>query len=237
MNRHDPWAHRRGEPRLFIVCWAVYLLAASITSLGGTVWVGMVATDVYRPAARIMLGLAGLGVAVLWPMVRLCQAAPQRPVEAFAVDMTVVAMPVMVVAMAQSLPWMGAWPPQVSVVLSMVFVGWTLIVGALLLAYFSRPERRTPRWVCMLLVVALAGAGPAFAWGAAWAWPVVPSAYADLGLLASPITAPFEAVRDRAWSGFYARVERAHWVLAGAILAGGIVAVAAAARRCAPRHI
>jgi hypothetical protein len=230
VNRHDPWAHRRGEPRLFIVLWALYLLVASMTSLSGTVWSGLVATDVYRPAARIMLGLAGFGIAVLWPMVRLCQAPPERPAEAFSVDMAVVALPVIVVALAQSLPWMGAWPPEVSVVLSMVFLGWTLLVGALLLAYFAKPRTpRTPRWVWMLLIVALAGAGPAFAWCAAWASPLVPRAYADLGLLASPVTAPFEAVRDRAWSGFYARVETPHWWLAGAILALGAGALAWAA--------
>src|SRR5262245_56761146 len=68
-----PWSHRRGEPRTFAAIWLLFLFAATILSVGAVGLFGLVSTDVYRPAARVMLEIVTVGVVILWPMVRLSQ--------------------------------------------------------------------------------------------------------------------------------------------------------------------
>src|ERR1043166_1453153 len=95
----DPWAHRRGEPRTFAALWLLFLFAATILSVGAVGIFGLMSTDVYRPAARVMLEIVAIGVVVLWPMVRLSQAAPAFPLRAMLGDAVVVLVP------AQAVIW------------------------------------------------------------------------------------------------------------------------------------
>lgn len=204
-----------------MVLWTLFLFFASILSLGGAGFLGVLNADIYRPAARTLLAVAGVGIAVLWPMVRLSQEAPPRPRAAFALDAMVVVVPALAVVWAQGLPWMAGWSFEVSAVISVVFVAWALLVGGALAWYFTRLQEAAPRWVWMLVLLGAALLGP----GAALLTPHSSPAPAhlpqptDLALMVSPITAPFEAARNRAWSGLTAQVGPEHWGAALGLLA------------------
>ena len=204
----DRWAHRRGEPRQFVVWWSAYLLVSSMLSLGGMGFIGLVGYEVFRPATIILLAMAGLGIGTLWPMVRLSQAAPSDAAGAFALDGFVVAVPALVVLAAQSMPWMAGWPASVSLTIAACFTTWTAAIAALLSVYFMRYEQVLPRWSWMLLTLVLVIAGPLAAAAAA---PLGASPrLLEIFLMLSPITAPFEAAADRTWLGVAARVESHH---------------------------
>src|SRR5262245_41002258 len=103
----DPWAHRRGEPRTLAALWLLFLFAATILSVGAVGLFGLVSTDVYRPAARVMLEIVTIGVVVLWPMVRLSQEAPKFPLRAMLGDCLVILLPTQAVIWPQALTWMA----------------------------------------------------------------------------------------------------------------------------------
>ncbi len=212
MTPTDRWAHRRAEPRQFVVFWTLFLFLASILALGGTGFIGLVQPDLYRPAARILLAVAGTGIALLWPMVRLSQVAPDRPRASFALDAAVVVAPAVGVAMAQCLPWMAGWPLSAGMVISTVFAAWGVLIGGALAWYFTHLEHAVPRWAWMALLSLAAAIGPAFA----LTWPDVSpenprESRVNIALMASPITAVFEACADRSWSGTPAMVGPEHW--------------------------
>lgn len=203
----DPLAHRRGEPRLFIVFWTIYLLIASAISLGPLGFHGLAGTDSYRPNATLLLSLCGCGLGLLWPMVRLSQARPGRPFWAFAIDGIAIALPACVVVVSQSMPWMAAWNPYESALMIVSYITWAMfIVCALSLAMHSGTTivggqswvfnatsvnalRSRGGWMTMIAV--LVAVGPLCAG--------VMSSYTQSGwavkvaLLASPISAPYAA--------------------------------------------
>lgn len=223
--RKDPWAHRRGEPRTFAALWIVYLFASALVSLGAGGSLGLIATDVYRASARVLVVLAGVGIALLWPMLRLSQEPPSRPFRAMIHDFIVVAAPLQAIAWPQVLPWMAAWPLPVVGALGAHFAAWSLIIAGLL-AIFLEGARRNPsslRSGCMALIVALALAAPLVRVCSGSLLPdeTRPSP-PDLLLTASPITGAWEIVRDRSWSGVAARVSTAQWALLAAEAALGI---------------
>jgi hypothetical protein len=213
-GRYDRWAHRRVEPRQFVVWWSFYLLAASMISLGSLGFIGYVGFEVFRPAARILLTMSGIGIAVLWPMVRLSQEPPRSPWSAFSLDGFVMVVPALVVLATQSMPWMAGWTPIVAFAIGLSYLVWTIVAAAGLATYFTRLETTVPRWVCMLGFVLLVCAPPL---AAMILGPLgLPSQAMDVMLMASPLTAAFEATSDRAWLGVAAHVETRH--LLGAAL-------------------
>lgn len=126
----DPWAHRRGEPRIFAFFWTLYLLASVV---GSVMWLAGSASlqpDAYGPAARIMLVAIAVGVTILWPMTRLCQEAPQRPLRACIVDTIVVVAPVQMVVWP--LAFLAAWPVDVIAATAALLGVWGMMTGALL---------------------------------------------------------------------------------------------------------
>jgi len=216
----DRWAHRRGEPRTFAALWLAYLFGAIAFSLGGVGLFGLLATDVYRPAARTLLTLAAVGVAVLWPMARLSQEAPKRPLRALLVDLLVMVVPVQAVIWPQAFPWMAGWPLSVAAALAGLFLAWTGLMSGLLAVYFAASQcgrfRPMPRWGMMLLVMLVVLAGPAVA----VTTPIASRAavgvdVADPWLVSSPMTAVYELTRDRSWSGQSARIGPGHWLAVG----------------------
>jgi hypothetical protein len=211
----DRWAHRRGEPRLFIVWWTFYLLSASALSFGGMGFIGLVGFEVYRPAAVILLSMVGIGMGLLWPMVRLSQVAPSDTAGSFALDAFVLVMPALVVLAAQAMPWMAGWPASVGLSIGVSFVSWVVLIASLLHVYFAT-VRTLPRWVWMLVMLGLVLAGPIIAAPAAAAG-VSPLVVESL-LMMSPITAPFEAARDRLSLGVTAQVETHHFIAAASVL-------------------
>jgi hypothetical protein len=209
----DPWAHRRGEPRTFAAIWLLFLFAATILSVGAVGIFGLASTDVYRPAARVMLEVVTVGIVVLWPMVRLSQEAPKRPIRALILDALVILVPAQAVLWPQALSWMAGWPIEVVGAAAGLLSGWGLLISGLLALYFAAespasPRREVlPRWAMMALIILLIGIGPvAFALrsrgpaagpGADW-------------LMSSPLTGIYEITRDRLWTGHSAAIDQRH---------------------------
>ena len=127
----DPWSHRRGEPRMFAFLWLMYLL---VVVLGGIAWLGRssgLGVGAHRPTVRTLLLMTLIGVAVLWPMVRLSQFAPPWPRWRWVLaDVFVVGGPVLL--LIWPLSFVSAWPPRVPMVLSAGVVVWTVLVGGLI---------------------------------------------------------------------------------------------------------
>src|SRR5947207_1904454 len=78
-RRADPWAHRRGEPRIFAFLWTLFLFAATGFTFMAAVSMGGTSADVMRPATRALLAVTAAGVVLIWPMVRLSQAPDEHP--------------------------------------------------------------------------------------------------------------------------------------------------------------
>lgn len=220
-DRHDHLAHRRAEPRQFTVLWTVYLLIASAVAIGQSGFLGMIQPEVYQPAARTLMAVAGAGICLLWPMVRLSQAAPTDPRSAFALDAAVVFIPTQAILWSQCLPWMAGWPGSVAGTISLEFAAWSILVGGFLAWYFTRLERRMPRWVFMGFLLCMASAGPVIAVGA-MASRFAGGFAVNVGLAVSPLTFAFEAAADRSWSGATASVSAFHWLMVIPQMAAGV---------------
>ncbi len=208
----DPYAHRRGEPRTFIALWIILLFSAIAMTLGGVGMLGLLSAEVYRPAAQRLLVMVMAAIVIIWPMIRLSQDAPAHPARAFLVDAIAVLVPVQAIVWPQSLPWMAAWPLQVTACLTLWIASWTLAVAGLLTWCFARGDARRflPRWAAMCAIVAICLTAPLIE-----AFRRVSDADAnpdiDFWLLASPLTAVLDITADRSWSGQAARVSPAHW--------------------------
>jgi hypothetical protein len=214
----DRWAHRRGEPRTFAAAWILFLFGATVVSVGAVGAFGLLSADVYRPAARVMVEITAVGLAVLWPMVRLSQETPRQPLRAMAQDLIVMLGPVQAVVWPQALVWMAAWPVSVVLCLDLFVCGWGVLIGGLLATYFLRP--RVGRWAMMALLLLLVLVGPVVAAlrqpGAAAAMDPALSQPAVEWMMSSPLTGVYEITRDRSWTGLHARVDARHW--AGVVL-------------------
>ncbi len=215
---HDPFAHRRGEPRTFIALWVALLLASIAITLGGVGMLGLLATDVYRPAARRLLVIIMVACVVLWPMLRLSQTPPRRPARAFLVDALAILVPLQAIVWPQSLPWMAAWPVEVSACIALWFVGCALVVAGGLAWFFAGERPVCPPWAMMTLFVAVALAGViACAVRPAAELDGDPQRSLDVWMMASPVTGVWEVTEDRGWSGDAARVSAGHWWAVGAV--------------------
>ncbi len=132
-TRHDPWAHRRGEPRVFALAWSLYLLAA-VT--GAIVWIvrGQTTASAAGPAARIVLVVINIGIVVGWPMVRLSQRSPrdERPPRSASgsalVDMLIVFVPAQVIVWPLS--WVARWPLEIAAAIVGLMAAWSLLTCA-----------------------------------------------------------------------------------------------------------
>jgi len=165
----DPWAHRRGEPRLFAFLWTIYLLVA----VGGSLlWLSrstVISTSTYGPAARIMLLVVAAGSAVLWPMVRLSQASPRGSgVRAAMADVVVVLFPMQI--MLWPLVMLAQWPAGIVAALALMSTLWVLLTGGVIALGTSGPCVRSPherglgeRAAWMVVCIVLVAAAPTFA--------------------------------------------------------------------------
>lgn len=207
-GEYDRWAHRRGEPRQFVVWWSAYLLVSSILAMGGMGFIGLAGYEIFRPAVQILLTMTAVGLAILWPMVRLSQEGPSRPLESFALDGLVLLIPGLAVLATQCMPWMAGWPPRVGLTVAASYVAWAAASAGLLTGYFTRWEGRLSRWALMAAIVALAGLGPVLALAAMWLGAA--EGAVEFLLMLSPLTATLEATRDRSWLGVAAEVSGHH---------------------------
>lgn len=129
----DPWAHRRGEPRLFAVLWMIYVIVAVLGSVQWVLQTTDLSPGAYAPAARIMLAVIAAGATILWPMTRLSQAAPSpaRAIPAaILADVLVVLLPAWMVVVP--LVGMAGWPIDIVAALAIMLGGWVYLVGGLL---------------------------------------------------------------------------------------------------------
>jgi hypothetical protein len=223
----DPWAHRRGEPRTFAAAWILFLFAVAVIALAGVGVAGLVSVDVYRSASRVMMVAAGAGIGLVWPMLRLSQEVPARPVRAMGHDLLLVTLPVVAMVLPQSLPWMAGWPVLVSLVLAANLSAWALLLSGLLAIMLGELARRPglPRWALMALLVLLVLGVPLRAVGRPARLPEgAGPAPPDPLLLASPVTAPLEVLADRGWTGRAAVAQPAHAWSAAIIAGAGLLA-------------
>lgn len=229
--RGDRWAHRRGEPRLFVFLWTMYLFCATVLTLAAVSAAGYLTVDRYRPAGTLLLATVVAGIVLLWPLVRLSQTMPGTRAGAFAgavQDYFVVMLPAQAVIWPQ---WsLAGLPGGVVAALSVNVAAWGLVVGALL-AHATIPRVRGSRdptgmstpgrtaWMLVFVGVAAAGAGPLLAWVGDPSG-VLPEARRTW--LLSPVTSVFEHLADRSWTGRPAAVTWAHWRASGVVALGAM---------------
>ena len=178
----DPWAHRKGEPRLFTLLWAIYLLIAAMGTIFATRTIGPPTPTSYRIGCLSMLSVVAIGGVVLWPAVRLSQRSPEHPFRAVGADLAVILLPTQTVVWP--MPLLTHWPWDTTAAMALSLTAWVLAIGGVV----ARTVRRGPgaaRGLVMLGICVAAFAGPALGLlGAARGmWSPRP------GLLASPLTA------------------------------------------------
>jgi hypothetical protein len=201
----DPWAHRRGEPRLFALLWSVYLFGAALTTVMRIPVLGMSEPRFIQEKARMLLLLIAVGLTLLWPMVRLSQARPRKPAIAALVDMFALLAPAQ--AVIWPLKWLGDWGWDVTAGANLMLASWTLLVGAHVAIGASTPAGLA-RSVWMALVVLLVCGAPVAAGIAGLAHIATPDELA----LASPMTGVYAITT--APSGLSASMDASMWVAA-----------------------
>lgn len=162
--KRDPWAHRRGEPRVFAFLWTMYVLVAVAGSVLWLATTGRFTATGYGPAARIMLVVVSAGVTLVWPMTRLSQQRPEGSViVAAVVDVLVVLFPVQMVLWP--LVFMAGWPASVVLAVAVQFLVWTVLIGGMIAVGLSAGDgARGLEWRLwtMVAVVGLVFAVPLF---------------------------------------------------------------------------
>ncbi len=231
-NRDDPWAHRRGEPRLFAFFWTFYVL---LSVAGSVTWLArssVVTVGAYGPAARIMLVVVAVGMVVLWPMARLSQASPERnSLLPMLADLIVVQLPVQIVVWP--LYVLANWPRDIIHAVAAIMGVWGVLAGGVIaLALGGRPVTlvRDPRlggrvgWMVLVLVLLLSA-------------PLVEAVMFARGAeppkwltMISPITA-IPALTGRGLIGPGAPVSQIQWDAIFTTLSVGVFAWALAALR------
>ena len=138
----DPWAHRRGEPRLFAFFWLIYILIAIVGSVLWVSQVTIVSASSFSPAARIMLVVVAVGATILWPMVRLSQASPRaRAISHVFADTLVVLFPIQLIVWP--LVVLAAWPFTIVLAIAATLAAWVALCGGLLaIALSGQPAVR-----------------------------------------------------------------------------------------------
>jgi len=222
----DPWAHRRGEPRGFAVLWMIFLLVSTLLvfmTLGDPV---RVTAEGYRQGARMLITVIAIGITVLWPMLRLSQmSAIGGGPAVVAKDLVILLVPLQAVLWPQAI--ITGWTVSSVAATAVVTFSWALIVGALLaialgpgrvvrtfegpLEADSRHRPGLERTFWMLSILAVVGAGPLILM---CLQSIGGATSDDLELLlrmSSPLTAPWELLQDRIWTGRHAVVGPAHW--------------------------
>jgi len=204
------WDHRRGEPRLLVLCWAIYLLAASGATIMRLPELGFTDPRYVQASARVLIMLMGVGLTVLWPMVRLSQASPRRPATAALVDLVALLVPL--AAVLWPVTWLGRWDWEVTCGVLAMFGAWGVLLAALV-TMGTRGGSGTGRTLWALLHVALLGGGP-----------IVAATLAGAGepawaLYASPLSGVYALTSEA--SGHVPRMDPHEWWAALGPLAAG----------------
>lgn len=234
-RRPDPWAHRRGEPRIFAFLWTVFLFSATAATFLAALSSGQATPDVMRPATRALFAIVAMGIVILWPMVRLSQTPDRHPLAGCTQDLVVMLVPAQAVIWPQWLGWLGRWSLDVVGSVSLLLGAWGLLAGGLLALAQAGRWRAIARgeparggwsgagWMLFFMLLGLAGTLGALG-------PEAPGSVSPvrIGWMFSPITGVYELTRDRSWTGMSAAVRPGHWwaisITAAAGLPGWIAA-------------
>ena len=157
VSRDDPWAHRKGEPRVFALFWSVYLMGAAMLTLFAIGSASIPTAAQYQIGSAAMITMIALGSTLLWPLVRLSQATPDRPVSATLADMFVLLAPMQIVIWP--LPLLTRWPLEIVASLAGLLASWTLLIGVIVARGTASPNG-VSRALAMLTCVTLVATGP-----------------------------------------------------------------------------
>ena len=207
----DPWAHRRGEPRLFAFFWTLYVFLAVAGSVLWLARTGGWMLGGYGPAGRIMLLVVGVGATVLWPMTRLSQVSPGAgSVGAMLADTLVVLLPIQMVVWPMT--WLAGWPLVSTAAIAAIFAAWVGLVGGVLafaLGGRAVEQCRDPGlmgrvlWMTGLLALVLIGPAVSTAFRGAhlpdWL-PVLSPISGLLALTGTGISGPQQALTAHQWA-------------------------------------
>ena len=213
---NDPWAHRKGEPRIFALFWSIYLMVSALVTVFATRALGAPQVSRFHYGASALLVMVGIGATVLWCATRLSQQRPERPARAVFADMVVLLVPIQ--AVVWPLPILTGWPWDVTAGLLCCLSAWVVLVsGIVLLGVASTVHLERTMWmlVCLLLVIAapvchvvahaLHPGLPSSGWLLAW----------------SPMTAPFSLTASP--GNLYASMSTLEWLAATLPAAGGVI--------------
>lgn len=246
----DPWAHRRGEPRVFALLWTVFLFVGTSIVFYGAMSGPSISPELMRPAARLLLILMALGIGVLWPMVRLSQAPDAHPLSGALKDLLVIMIPAQSLIWPQALWWLARWPVDTVLAVACALAAWGLLIGGLIAASLSGsakpggPEAgtadrplRLAAWMLVFTLLTIGGplaalfggAGAAHSGGSA-AGDVEPVTF-DALLMLSPVGSMLELTRDTTWSGRATTTTASHWGLIVLVAVAAALAWTAAAAR------
>lgn len=223
----DPWAHRRGEPRVFAFFWTLYVLLAVAGSVSWVARFAPITAGSYAPAARIMLIVVAIGATVLWPMTRLCQTSPGRGAAANALaDALVVLIPLQMIIWP--LIFLAQWPTRTVAAIAMLTGVWVALVGAVL-ALALAEKSDTPRdpallarsmWMILIVLLVLGAPFALMVAGkAAPAWlPMLSPLSAVSDITGQGMSGPQKPVSALQWRMILATgaIAAALWMLAGA---------------------
>ncbi|HED53939.1 MAG TPA: hypothetical protein ENJ00_07025 [Phycisphaerales bacterium] len=205
-----------------------YLLASTLVvflSLGDPV---RVTAEGYREGVRMLITAIAIGITIMWPMLRLSQASPVGGGgHAVARDLMILLIPLQAVLWPQTL--LTGWTFSAIGAAALTLLAWSLLVGALVAAGLGFGQQDThgqsklqeiqyaensvtiARTLWMLAILTLVLAGPllmvlirSIGRGSSAEFQVM------LGM-SSPLTAPWELLKDRVWTGHRAAVGPEHW--------------------------
>lgn len=229
---YPDWSHRRAEPRVFALLWMLFLMSVTVLMFASLRGALTVSPSITRPAARAMLLTAATGVALFWPVVRLCQEPAERPALSAMRDIFVVFVSAQAVVWPHALRVLAWWPVDTLIALSLCLGAWSMVVGGLIACADAGRGAGRARWAWTLVVFVVALAAPVMA----VARQTVGVVRLDLphpGWMLSPLTAVLELTRDRTAVGPITPVSGAHWraIAATACVGGALLLLAQALHR------
>lgn len=228
----------RGDAALLALAWTVVLLAGMVGIVlgAGPAW-GSDALAA-RAAARTLALIAACGIVIIWPMLRLSQRVPTRPLRATLVDTVAALLPVQAVLWPQTLPWLARWPIEVVAALAGLLAGWGVLTGGALAWVQTQRQAghlRPATGMAIFLALGLLGAVPVMITRGP---EIAGMSGTCLSWMVSPVTGVLELTRDRSHTGRSAALTATHLQALGAtwVAAAGAWMAAAWASVVHPRE-
>lgn len=147
-------------PRGLIFVASIWLIASWMISLGLRTPVQPSSAS-YTPGVRRMLLCVTIGLMIGWPLLRLSQSRPWRPIAQTWLDLMVLIGLVQVVVWPLRL--VTTWTPWRTAAIDATITGWLLLAGAIVAAGIAS-NRSGPRIIGMFACIGLCLLGPALAW-------------------------------------------------------------------------